>query len=302
MTDPQTIASIALGSIFIGSILFLESQRTENFGNDDDTSTIEAMNKIRQRSATYPQSQLFYSNAQARAAMAQGQANNYIPNVQSNRAYAGPPSNIPQSQSNVNLNASGDQLLAYQLYQQAVNASTPTTQQLNAISGQSQEQTGQTSLKGGVSSEYAPYNMLSSNGPQYYSSEYQAVNIGNQRAQQISACAQNAPTFVATSLLPKPEIPGQQAWQIGAPQDVLANQNFLSATQIVGVDTVMSSLRNASHDIRGNIPNPINVISPFNNSTITPDLERRSLEAYIPTNGLYGSNTMPTGTYVGMSD
>jgi hypothetical protein len=292
----QTFASLALGTIFLGSILFLESSRkTENFGNDE---TIQTM---RSRS-TYPQAKTFYSNAQARAAMAQGAANGYVPNVQSNRAYAGPPSNLPQSQSNVNLNASGDQLLAYQLYQQAVNASTPTTQQLESISGQSQEQTGQTSLQGGVSAEYAPYNMLGSAGPEYYSSEYQAVNIGNQRAQQISACAQNAPTFVATSLLPKPEIPNSEAWNIGAPQSILSNQNFLSATQSIGVSTVLGSLRNASHDIRGTIPNPVNIVSPWGNTTILPELERRPLDSFIPSNGLYGSNVTPTGTYVGMSD
>ena len=43
---------------------------------------------------------------------------------------------------NINLDNTGSQLLAYQLYQQATNAATPTAQQLMAISGQSQEQTG----------------------------------------------------------------------------------------------------------------------------------------------------------------
>jgi hypothetical protein len=38
-----------------------------------------------------------------------------------------------------------------------------------------------------------------------------------------------------------------------------------------GVDTVGQSLKNPSYDIRGNIPNPKNIISPFLNSSIEPD-------------------------------
>ena len=226
--------------------------------------------------------------------------------VQSNRAYAGPNGAIPQSQNNINLNTSGDQLLSYQLYQQAVNAATPTLQQLNSISGESQPQTGMGAdqLQGGLSSDYAPYNVLGSGGPTLFDSEFQAVNLGNPRAEQISACAQNAPTFVATSLLPKPTVPGQESWDIGAPQNILANQNFLSSTQQIGVDTVLSSNRNPSYDIRNTIPNPINVVSPFMNTTITPDLERRPLECNVSENGLYGCGSSGganmNGTYVGM--
>ena len=258
----------------------------------------------------YPQQKQFYQGAQAAAQQRYNQQMAASPqqalHTQSNRAFAGPNGGIPQSQENINLNTSGDQLLSYQLYQQAINAATPTTVQLQAISGQSQQQTGLTAdqLQGGLSSDYAPYNILGNSGPQLYDSEYQAVNLGNPRAESISACAQNAPTFLATSLLPKPTIPGQESWDIGAPQNILANQNFLSSTQQLGVDTVSSSLRNASKDIRGDIPNPINVVSPFMNTTIQPDLERRPLQCFQPNNGLYGcgssggSNT--NGTFVGM--
>jgi hypothetical protein len=256
----------------------------------------------------YPGQPQFYQGAQAAAQqrynsqMASGPQQAL--HTQSNRAYAGPNGGIPQSQANVNLNTSGDQLLSYQLYQQAVNAATPTEVQLESISGQSQQQTGLTAdqLKGGLSSDYAPYNILGNGGPQLYDSEFQAVNLGNPRAESISACAQNAPTFVATSLLPKPTIPGQESWDIGAPQNILANQNFLSSTQQLGVDTVLSSLRNSSYDLRQTIPNPINVVSPWQNTSITPDLERRPLECQIPNNGLYGcGNGGPNnGTFVGM--
>jgi len=216
-----------------------------------------------------------------------------------------------QSQSggsiNVNLDNTGSQLLAYQLYQQAVNAATPTNQQLAAIGGQSQEQTGMGAVRlgGGLSDREAPYALLNDGGPPLYGSEFQAVNLGNERAQSISACAQNAPTFVATSLLPKPAIPGQQAWEINAPNNILANQNFLSAIQQMGVDTTLGSTRNQSYDYRVTIPNPINVVSPFNNTTILPDLERRPLDCFIPQDqGLYGCGGPQVGantnaTFVG---
>ena len=109
--------------------------------------------------------------------------------------------------------------------------------------------------------------------------------------------------FVATSLLPNPSIPGQPSWDINAPQNILANQNFLAATQQVGIDTVLGSSRNTSYDIRNNIVNPINVVSPWMNTSITPDLEKRPLDCFIPSNGLYGCSTSgganTNGTYVG---
>lgn len=205
----------------------------------------------------------------------------------SNRPFAGPDPALPANKQNVSLRSAGDQLLSYQIYQQAVNAATPTLEQLNSISGQSQEQTGPgaQNLGGGLSERTAPYDILKGD---IYNSEFQAVNFPNERAQRISACAQNAPTFVATSLLPSPSIPGQPSWDVNAPENVLANQNFLSATQQIGIDTTLGSTRNQSYDIRNNIPNPIGIVSPFLNSTILPDLEKKALDAWIPKGGLYG--------------
>jgi len=238
---------------------------------------------------TYPTNPLFYGNAP----------------YNSNKPYTDPKGNIPQNQDNVSLTASGSQALQYQMYQNAINAATPTSAQLDSISGQSPQQTGNTQFKGGVSSEYAPFDILSSGGPQIFDSEYQAVNYGNPRAEEISACAQNSPTFISTSLLPKATIPGQQSWNIGAPQNILASQNFLSASQQMGVDTVSSSLRNPSYDLRDNIPNPISVVGPWNQSTIEPDLERKNVSCFgNPGQGIYGCassggfNQNPT--YVGM--
>lgn len=45
----------------------------------------------------------------------------------------------------------------------------------------------------------------------------------------------------------------------------------------MGVNTVGSSLKNATHDIRGDIPNPKINVSPWNNSTIEPDTNIKGL-------------------------
>lgn len=280
--DPKIGGLIAtgIGLAAITSLVISENFNTiENFGNDTPVK----------RPPPMPKKEHFYNSSP------------YANNAQSNTKYSGPNGNLPGREQKINLNESGDQLLSYQIYQQAVNAATPTMQQLDSISGQSYQQTGEGAVKtgGGVSDKTAPYNVLNGN---LHDSEYQAVNFANERAQNISACAQNAPTFVATSLLPKPTMPGEQSWDINAPQNILANQNFLAATQQMGVDTVLGSLRNPSYDLRNTIPNPINVVSPWMNTTITPDLERRPLDTFIPSNGIYGAgpsgcNTNPT--YVG---
>lgn len=174
----------------------------------------------------------------------------------------------------------GTQQAAYQLYQQAVNASTPTVTQLQNASN----------LPGGgygyTDSPDAPGLVpFAGEGTMY---DAAAVDFGNRRAELISPCAQNAPTFVASSLLPKINLPGVPSWDV-VDTTALANQDFLAPTQQFGVDTVLSSLRNPSVDIRNNIPNPINVVSPWLNTTIQPDLQRRPIDAYVPQDGVYGA-------------
>ena len=56
------------------------------------------------------------------------------------------------------------------------------------------------------------------------------------------------------------------------------NVNLLRAGYWTGIDTVGSTLRNANLQVRSEPPNPTNVISPWNNTTIAPDLMRVPLE------------------------
>lgn len=200
--------------------------------------------------------------------------------------------NNPQAARAMGPPLGGTQSTAYQLYQQAVNASTPTVAQLENASN----------LPGGgygyVGTPDAPGIVpFAGQGTMW---DAAAVDFGNRRAELISPCAQNAPTFVASSLLPKINIPGVPSWDV-VDTNALAQQDFLAPQQQIGVDTVLSSLRNASYDIRQNIPNPINVVSPWMNSTITPDLEKRALDSYVPMDGVYGCgdcNQAPLG-YMG---
>jgi hypothetical protein len=46
---------------------------------------------------------------------------------------------------------------------------------------------------------------------------------------------------------------------------------------VIGINTVGQSLKNASYDIRGTIPNPKYTISPWNNSTYEPDYNIKPL-------------------------
>ena len=62
-----------------------------------------------------------------------------------------------------------------------------------------------------------------------------------------------------------------------AGQGDIAGQNYLTADALVGIDTVGSTLRNASYDLRSETPNPRG-IWPIMNSTIEPNLFRRPLE------------------------
>lgn len=58
----------------------------------------------------------------------------------------------------------------------------------------------------------------------------------------------------------------------------LKNLNLLSADQMIGINTVSSSLRNANYQERSEPTIPKKDIGPWGNSTIEPDTYRRPLE------------------------
>lgn len=109
------------------------------------------------------------------------------------------------------------------------------------------------------------------------STDTQCENL-NENGNFMSRCPITKPSFtVATSLIPK-DAPSKD-WAVpDCVRDSLENQNFLSAAQRVGNSTTNGVLRNASLDIRSEIPNPMVPVSVWNSSTITPDLYKRPIE------------------------
>ena len=69
-------------------------------------------------------------------------------------------------------------------------------------------------------------------------------------------------------------------WAQVAPngQGALTDQNFLTAGYHIGINTVGQTLRNANRQLRSEPPNPQVKVSPWNQTTIEPDINRRPLE------------------------
>lgn len=84
--------------------------------------------------------------------------------------------------------------------------------------------------------------------------------------------------LTADDLLPKDAANSKWAQTNPAGQGELKNSNFLNAGYHVGVNTVGNSLRNANLQLRSEPTNPVLKVSPWMQSTIQPDLNRRPLE------------------------
>ena len=87
-------------------------------------------------------------------------------------------------------------------------------------------------------------------------------------------------TLKPEDLLPTDEGKAIQEFNIAKPvgEGILQGVNLLDASYHVGVNTVGQSLRNANRQLRSEPPNPQVNVSPWMNTTITPDLPRRPLE------------------------
>jgi len=87
------------------------------------------------------------------------------------------------------------------------------------------------------------------------------------------------PKDVLTSadLLPK-DTDSTWAQSVPATNGALSDQNFLNAGYHIGVNTVGQSLRNANRQLRSDPPCPRSQVSPWMQSTIESDTNRRPLE------------------------
>jgi hypothetical protein len=87
------------------------------------------------------------------------------------------------------------------------------------------------------------------------------------------------PKDVLTSadLLPR-DANSLHAQVVPSGQGALTDQNFLTAGYHIGINTVGQSLRNANRQLRSEPPNPQVRVSPWNQTTIEPDINRRPME------------------------
>lgn len=104
--------------------------------------------------------------------------------------------------------------------------------------------------------------------------------LGDMEATQLNQLpAECYPKDILSSadLLPRD---ADSAWAQAAPsgQGSLQDKNFLTAGFHVGINTVGQTLRNANYQLRSEPPNPQAKVSPWNQTTIDPDTNRRPLE------------------------
>ena len=88
------------------------------------------------------------------------------------------------------------------------------------------------------------------------------------------------PQLKAEDLLPKEDSAAIKEFNLAKPagDGILSGINMLDAGFHVGVNTVGQSLRNANMQIRSEPPNPQVKVSPWLQTTIDPDVNRRALE------------------------
>jgi len=88
------------------------------------------------------------------------------------------------------------------------------------------------------------------------------------------------PALQAKDLLPKEDSAAIQEFNIAKPagEGILQGVNMLDAGFHVGINSVGQSLRNANQQLRAEPPNPQVQVSPWQMSSIGPDLLRRPLE------------------------
>jgi hypothetical protein len=75
-----------------------------------------------------------------------------------------------------------------------------------------------------------------------------------------------------------PNANSENIWDTPANPGDISGANFLDAGHHLGVNTVGQSLRNANRQLRSEPPNPQVKVSPWQQTTIEPDVNRRPME------------------------
>lgn len=80
--------------------------------------------------------------------------------------------------------------------------------------------------------------------------------------------------FNASAMLPQEE---RQDWFEDVTPQKIKNRHLINIYRPIGVNTVITSRKNGSLDLRGNPVNPKTFVSPFLNSSIEPDVNARGI-------------------------
>lgn len=129
----------------------------------------------------------------------------------------------------------------------------------------------------------------------YYNANDQVDDISpaeawgmNERPKGVAYTGDIAPGQIPNECYPKDTLkssdllPGDanSVWAQVNPsgQGSLGDQNLLNSSYHIGINTVGQTLRNASHQLRSEYPNPQIKVSPWMQTTIEPDIARRPLE------------------------
>ena len=123
--------------------------------------------------------------------------------------------------------------------------------------------------------ESAPSNVVASEG---LGKNERFLPVSGMNRTPTSCYPQN--TLTPDDLLPKNKSQQIKDFNNANPtgEGILKGVNYLDAGFHVGVNTVGQSLRNANLNLRAEPPNPQVKVSPWMNSTIAPDLSRKSLD------------------------
>lgn len=111
-----------------------------------------------------------------------------------------------------------------------------------------------------------------------YDADFNAVSGGSALTASPDAVCFPRDRLTGEDLLPKDAANSKWAQMNPAGQGDVRDQNFLTAGYHIGINTVGQTLRNANYQLRSDPPNPQVPVSPWNISTIEPDINRRPLE------------------------
>lgn len=127
----------------------------------------------------------------------------------------------------------------------------------------------------GKSLSYGPYNVeASGNTVQAAMDSSNFLDVTG--IQSSTTGAPQAQSLNPSDLLPKDV---NSEWSnVNPASNDLKNLNLLTADQVIGINTVSSSLRNANYQLRSEPIIAKKDIGPWGNSTIQPDTFRRPLE------------------------